>query len=85
MHILYGGLRYENECFSFKYKSVWSDKFVFWSPTQSNYHREPPASWRRVRYRIPWNGDSGYVVTQGFLPAGGSHQASRSPTDRRRA
>ena len=31
-------------------------------------------------------GDSGYVCkTQGILPAGGSHQASRSPTDRRRA
>ena len=35
MHILYGGLRYENEYFSFKYKSVWPDKFVFENPPQS--------------------------------------------------
>jgi len=35
MHILYGGLRYDNEYFSSKYKSVWTDKFVFKSPPQS--------------------------------------------------
>ena len=35
MHILYGGLRYENEYFSFKYKSVWQERFVFGSPPQS--------------------------------------------------
>jgi len=35
MHILYGGLRYENEYLSSKYKSVWTEKFVFWSPPQS--------------------------------------------------
>ena len=35
MHILYGGLRYENEHFSSKSQSVWSDKFVFGNPPQS--------------------------------------------------
>jgi len=29
MHILYGGLRCENEYFSFKYKSMWAERFVF--------------------------------------------------------
>ena len=29
MHILYGGLRYENEYFSFKYISVLTERFVF--------------------------------------------------------
>jgi len=29
MHILYGGLRYENEYFSPKYKSLWTERFVF--------------------------------------------------------
>jgi len=28
MHILYGGLRYENEYFSFKCKSVWTERFA---------------------------------------------------------
>ena len=35
LHILYGGLRYENEHFSSKYKSSWTDRFVFESPPQS--------------------------------------------------
>jgi len=35
MHILYGGLRYENEYFSFKYKLAWTGSFVFQSPPQS--------------------------------------------------
>ena len=35
MHILYGGLRYENEYFSSKYKSLWTERFVFQSPPQS--------------------------------------------------
>ena len=35
MHILYGGLHYENEYFSSKYKSVWAERFVFQSPPQS--------------------------------------------------
>ena len=35
LHILYGGLRYENEYFSFKYKSSWAERFVFESPPQS--------------------------------------------------
>jgi len=34
MHILYGGLRYENEYFSSKYKLVWTERFVFESPPQ---------------------------------------------------
>ena len=29
MHILYGGLRYENEHFSSKYKSSRTERFVF--------------------------------------------------------
>jgi hypothetical protein len=29
LHILYGGLRYENEYYSFKYKSSRTEKIVF--------------------------------------------------------
>jgi len=35
MHIFYGGLRYENEYFSFKYKSVWTERFIFERPPQT--------------------------------------------------
>ena len=35
MHILYGGFRSVNECFSSNYKSVWQERFVFLSPPQS--------------------------------------------------
>ena len=35
MHILYGGLRCENEHFSSKYQSAWPERFVFQSPPQS--------------------------------------------------
>lgn len=35
MHILYGGLSYENEYFSSKYKSVWTGRFAFENPPQS--------------------------------------------------
>jgi hypothetical protein len=35
MHILYGGLRCENEYFSSKYKSSWTERFIFQSPPQS--------------------------------------------------
>ena len=42
MHILYGGLRYENEYFSFKCKSVWTERFVFQSPPQSICFPLPP-------------------------------------------
>jgi len=35
MHILYGGFRSEYEHFSSKYKSLWTESFVFQSPPQS--------------------------------------------------
>jgi len=47
MHILYGGLRYENEYFSFKYKSVWADKFVFWSPPYAICYQLTPSLYKR--------------------------------------
>ena len=35
MHILYGGFRSEYEHFSFKFKSLWSERIIFESPPQS--------------------------------------------------
>ena len=37
MYILYGGLRYENEHLSSKYKFVWAEIFIVESPPQSIY------------------------------------------------
>jgi hypothetical protein len=34
MHILYGGLRHENEHISSKYELVWTERFVFGNPPQ---------------------------------------------------
>ena len=42
-----GGLRYEYEHFSFKYKSLWSERFVFQSPPQSIYF--PLAAIKKTR------------------------------------
>jgi len=36
MHIVYGGFRSENEHFSSKYKSEWTERFVFQIPPQNH-------------------------------------------------
>jgi len=35
MHILYGGFQSDNELFSSNNKSLWAERFFYWSPPQS--------------------------------------------------